>query len=96
MNTVRVFARLKSKTGNEDSIREGLMQLVSATRQESGVLKYELYETVDGGEFILDEEYGDQLAFEVHIASDHLKNAVALLTPMMLGGLKLWQTRQIA
>jgi quinol monooxygenase YgiN len=95
MDTVRVFARLKSKPGNESLVREGMTLLVDASRQEKGVSLYELYETEDGGEFLVNEEYTDEAAFESHLASDHLKNAVARITPLLLGGLEHWKTRQI-
>ncbi len=96
MATVRVFARLKSKPGNEAAIREAMQQLVTATRQESGVLFYELFETLEGGEFLVNEEYKDQAAFDSHLASEHLQHTVAFCTPMLVGGLKLWNTQRIA
>ncbi len=95
MATVRVFARLKSKPGNEEVIRGELQTLVLATRQEEGVLLYELFETLEGGEFLMNEEYRDLAAFEAHVASAHLRHAVAACTPLMAGGLKLWKARLI-
>lgn len=96
MATARVFARLKSKPGNEAAVREALLQLVTATRQESGVLFYELFETLEGGEFIVNEEYKDQAAFDSHMAAEHLQHAVAVVSPMLVGGLSLWNTQRIA
>ena len=96
MAAVRVFARLKSKPGHEAAIREALQALVTATRQEVGVIFYELFETLDGGEFIVNEEYKDQAAFDSHMTSNHLQHAVAVCSPLMRGGLKLWNTRRIA
>lgn len=96
MATVIVFARLRSKPGNETAIREALLTLVAATRQEDGVIFYELFETLDGGEFIVNEEYRDQAAFDLHMASNHLKHAAAVCTPLMLGELKLWNMQRVA
>ena len=96
MPTTRVFAKLKSKPGNEAAIRNALQVLVTATLQEPGVVFYELFETLEGGEFLVNEEYRDEAAFGAHMASEHLQHAVAVCTPLMSGGLRLWKTKRVA
>ena len=95
MATVRVFAKIESKAGNEEAIRAAMAQLVAASRAESGVLVYELYETVDGGVYLVNEEYKDQASFDAHMASEHFKEAARLLTPLIAGGLSIWQTKLV-
>lgn len=90
MSEVRVFAQLKVKAGKEEAMREVLLDLVRATRTEDGVELYELFETTDGGEFLFNERYGSKEDFETHKSSDHFKNAVAAMEPLLDGELTIW------
>lgn len=92
---VRVFARAKSKTGCEQDLRVILEKLVKASRAESGVLTYELFESVEHGDFIFREEYSDLESFEQHRKSRHVQVAVARALPLMEEPLTLWVVKPI-
>ncbi len=90
MASVRVFARAKSIAGKEEAMREQFLELVKASRTEDGCELYELFETTDGGEFVISEQYGGPEDFEQHKSSDHFRAAMVALEPIMDGGLNIW------
>jgi quinol monooxygenase YgiN len=90
MGKVVVFAHVKAKAGKEQEMREQLLELVKASREEDGVDFYDLHETTDGGEFLFSEQYAGQLEFDQHKASDHFKNAGAAIEPLLDGELTIW------
>lgn len=90
MSEVRVFAHVKSKAGREQAMRTVLLDLVKASRAEDGVDFYELFETTDGGEFLVNERYASREDFEAHKSSDHFKAAGAAAEPLKEGELTIW------
>ncbi len=90
MAEVRVFARVKSKAGREQELREQLLELVKASRVEDGVDFYELFETSDGGEFLFSEQYASPEEFEAHKSSDHFKKAGEAMESLKEGELTIW------
>lgn len=90
MANVRVFAQAKAKAGQEQKLREVLLELVKASRIEEGVIFYELFETTDGGEFLFNEEYAGQPEFEAHKSSDHFKLAGDAMELLLDGELVIW------
>ena len=87
---VHVFAKATSKPGCEHQLRSILEKLVQASRAEAGVLTYELFQTIESGEFLFREEYTDQDSFERHRNSRHVLVAVARAQPFMAEPLSLW------
>ena len=87
---VRVFAKARSKAGCEDALRSILQKLMRASRTETGVLTYEVFESKDPGQFLFREEYAGPGEFETHKRSRHLQVAVARAAPLMDGPLVLW------
>ncbi len=87
---LHVFARAKSKPGHEDELREVLRALARDSRQEPGVLLYELFETNERGEFLFREQYVDEAAFEAHKRSRHIRRTVVQATPLLDGNMSLW------
>ena len=90
MATVRVFARAKAKDGKERELREQFLELVKASRTEEGAELYELFETTDGGEFLVSEQYGSPEDFEAHKSSDHYRAGIAAMQPLLDGELMVW------
>ncbi len=80
---LHVFARAKSKPGQEDALREVLQALARDSRQESGVLLYELFETHERGEFLFREQYVDEAAFAAHKSSRHIRRTIVQATPLL-------------
>jgi quinol monooxygenase YgiN len=62
-------------------LRAILLQLAQASRREDGVLRYELFETKAPGEFLFQEEYASEAAFQSHKASPHVRMAVRHAIP---------------
>ena len=93
---VRVFARAKSKPGHVNELRLVLQKLVRASRAESGVRTYDLFETDEGGEFLFREEYVGKEEFDAHKASRHVRVAVSRAAPLMDGDLTLWIVHEVS
>lgn len=92
MDSTRVFARIQSKPQHAESVLGILLELVRQSRQEPGVIFYELFETQEGGEFLVNEKYQDAAAFEAHLASPHFKEAAAKLHELLAEPVKIWNT----
>ena len=90
--TTRVFARIKSKPDHTEAVRAVLLELVTASRTEPGVIFYELFETREGGEFLVNEEYHDAAAFDAHLASPHFTAAGAKLQDLLAAPVDIWNT----
>ncbi len=91
MATVRVFAKVKAKAGKEEVLREKLLDLVKASRGEDGVQLYELFESKDGGEFLLNEEYAGPEEYGAHKSSEHFKQAEQEMAEVLDGELTIWE-----
>ncbi len=82
MSEVQVFAHGQAAAGKEDEVREVLLALVKATRQEPGNKSYILHEDVaKPGSFYFYEEYADQAALDTHMASPHFAEAAGKFGP---------------
>ena len=90
MSTTRVFARLISKPEHADAVRDTMLELVRGSLAEPGVVFYELFETREGGVFLVNEEYRDAEAFDAHLASPHFKAAGAALQGLLVSDLDIW------
>lgn len=73
-----VSARLLAKPGEEDTIERAMREIVPASRAEPGCLAYIAHRDVsDPRRFMFYEQYVDEAAFQVHLASDHYRRWVA-------------------
>ena len=90
MSEVRVFARMKAKESKEQQVRTILLDLVKASRTEDGTDFYELFETTDGGEFLFSEQYSSAEDFESHKSSDHFKQALEVVGPLLDEEAVIW------
>ncbi|MFQ5789184.1 MAG: putative quinol monooxygenase [Acidobacteriota bacterium] len=76
--TLHVVARMVARSGKEAALKETLTQLIEPTRAEPGCVRYELYQGEESpGEFLFVEEYKDEAAFDAHLASPHVRKALA-------------------
>jgi quinol monooxygenase YgiN len=67
-----VIARWTAKPGNEDAVASALDGLASASRHESGCVRYLANRSLDDPRvFLLFEEYLDEDAYKAHAASEH-------------------------
>ena len=71
---VKIVAFVSARPGCEDAFIEAARVCVAASRQEPGVLYYELWRESDGDRrFVFNERYVDDAAVDAHMQSDHFK-----------------------
>ncbi len=72
--SVKVVAFVSVKPGQEDAFTAAAGPCITASRKESGVLRYDLWRETDGEKrFVFDELYVDDAAVQAHMTSDHFK-----------------------
>jgi quinol monooxygenase YgiN len=73
-----VVATLTAKPGSEDAIRDALVTLAAASRDEEGCLAYEVFQsTTDPTIFVTVEDWRGQDDLDQHMKSPHLRQAFA-------------------
>lgn len=71
---VKVVALVDVKPGQEDAFIAAAQKCVAASRQEPGVLHYDLWREAEGEQrFVFNELYADDAAVDAHMQSDHFK-----------------------
>jgi quinol monooxygenase YgiN len=72
--SVKVVAFIIVKPGQDEAFVAAAQPCIAASRAEAGVLRYDLWQEVDGERrFVFDELYADDEAVQAHMASDHFK-----------------------
>ncbi len=72
--TVKIVAFVTVKEGEEDAFTAAARVCVAASRDEPGVLHYDLWRENEGQRrFVFNELYVDQAAAQQHMATDHFK-----------------------
>jgi len=72
--SVKVIAFVSVKPGQETAFEAAAAPCVAASRQEPGVLHYDLWrEAEDERRYVFNELYADQAAVQAHMGSDHFK-----------------------
>ena len=73
-----VVARVKARTDKADKVKEMLMGLVTATRQEPGCIDYILHQSIeDETVFMFYENWTSKEALDAHLQMPHLQDFVA-------------------
>jgi quinol monooxygenase YgiN len=80
--SIAVIARFTPLPESREALHTLLEGMTAPTRAEDGCRTYDLYESVDGGDFVLFERYRSRSALEEHRGSTHYQNYRA-----QLGGL---------
>lgn len=84
--SLRVIATIPAKPEAAASLREALQTLVAATRQESGCLAYDLFESgAAPGVFVTVEEWADQASLDAHMTTPHVAAAFAAVGDGLAG-----------
>lgn len=79
-NSLRVVARIKAGPDNVSAVRTILSGLLEPTRAESGCVSYQLLQNrKDPTDFTFVEEWQDDSAFDAHLSSHHLQQALPKL-----------------
>jgi quinol monooxygenase YgiN len=64
---------IKSKPGHAADLKPFLLDLVHESRGEKACLQYNLYQCIDNEDiFIINEEWLEQLWFELHSQQEHV------------------------
>jgi quinol monooxygenase YgiN len=72
--TLTVVATMKAKPGQEENLREALLNLIPTTRAEEGCLNYDLHRSVDDpAAFLFHENWTSKAALDAHLAKPHLQ-----------------------
>ena len=86
MSELHVVATIPVKSEHIEAMRGPLTQLAEATRQESGCLAYDLYESVAApGVFVTVERWTDQDALDAHMKTPHVAAAFAAAGDALAG-----------
>ncbi len=89
-STLRVVARLKAKPEKAGELRSLLSGLLAPTREEPGVISYEMLENKeDPTDFTFVEEWKDDAALDAHFGTDHMKNALNAIPNLLAEELDL-------
>jgi len=86
-STVRVVARLVAFPNKVEEAKALLLGLVASTRQEAGVIQYDLLQNqTDPTEFTFVEEWESHAALDQHLASTHIQAAIAQIPELIAEG----------
>ena len=78
--TIRVVARVIALPDKVEALKAVLLELIEPTRQETGVITYELLQNQqDPTDFTFVEEWTSNEALNIHLDSPHLQTAAAKL-----------------
>ncbi len=79
MTDLRVVATIVASPGSEQLVRDALVELVAATKEEEGCLAYELFESAAApGTFITIETWTSQQDHDGHMGSAHIAQALTV------------------
>jgi (4S)-4-hydroxy-5-phosphonooxypentane-2,3-dione isomerase len=86
MSEVAYIVKLSAADGKRDEAMAALGRLVDAAESEPGTLQYVLYaDTTDPAGIWFTELYADQAAFEAHMSSPAMAEAVGSLGDLLHG-----------
>ena len=67
-----LFARFHAQEGNQSALRDALLEVVIASREEAGCLEIHAFQSVrDPLEFFIHSRWKDKEAFEIHATLPH-------------------------
>jgi quinol monooxygenase YgiN len=83
-DTVHIVAHVVAREGEEARVREELQKLIEPTRAEPGCLKYEFFVNKENPrDFVFLEEYASDAAFQAHMDSKHVGQAITTVVPLL-------------
>jgi quinol monooxygenase YgiN len=83
-STVHVLARFVARPGKEDALRAVLSALIAPTRRELQCYQYDLLvDSNDPRQFCFVERWDGNAALEEHLATPHVKTALAQLEELV-------------
>ncbi len=83
---VRVVAHIPAKPEKVEEVKSLLRSLIEPTRQETGCLRYELWQnTKDPSDLTFVEEWTSAEALEQHLEADHVTSVLGKLAGLLSG-----------
>lgn len=71
---IRKLARIVGRPQQADALRQALLQLEAATRQEEGCREFGFFQSISDPEaFVLIEAFDDQASLDGHLAQPHTR-----------------------
>jgi quinol monooxygenase YgiN len=81
---ITVIAYMTAKSGHEDQIRQGLLDLVAQTRMENGCINYDLHQSQENAaQFVMYENWDTAADLDAHAKSGHLKAFARTAGPLL-------------
>ena len=97
MSELHVVATIPVKAEHVETLGTALAKLAEDTRQESGCLAYDLFEsTAAPGVFVPVERWTDQAALDAHMQSPHVAAAFAAADGALAGDVAVHPLRPVA
>jgi 4-carboxymuconolactone decarboxylase len=79
-----IIGRLRAKAGRGTELREALVPVVAASRQEPGCINYDLHvDAADPDSFVIYENWVDQAALDAHFKQPHSVKLAAKLPDLL-------------
>lgn len=90
-------ATVKSQPGKEDELKQILLTLVAASRQESACLQYDLHQVMgESNLFIFHELWQSAEKLEEHNNTPHVKTFLSASEPLLEEPVKVYITNKVA
>lgn len=90
MSELHVVATIPAAPERSDDIRDALITLVAATREEEGCLSYDLYESASSpGVFVTVERWTGQDRLDAHMETPHIAAALAATEGALAGDIAI-------
>lgn len=74
MTEIIICAILKAKSGQEEQLRDELLNLVEPSRAEKGCIQYKLHQSIEeNGTFVFYETWASESEINEHVNTEHYK-----------------------
>ncbi|BBL89427.1 antibiotic biosynthesis monooxygenase [Vibrio rotiferianus] len=87
---IHLTAAFYAKTDSISQLKQALEGMLEPTRNEPGCLRYQLFQDKnDPSQFLFQEQFADQAAFDQHCKTEHFQTLLASLDGLLLSEPKL-------
>lgn len=93
---VTIIAQLRAKSGQEAALRDALVEVATASRQETGCITFDMHVSRDDPAlFLAFERWVDQAAVDAHFETPHFKAIVGRSEELLAEPMEAHFARQI-
>ncbi|MGR5232605.1 putative quinol monooxygenase [Vibrio sp. WZ-1] len=87
---IHLTAAFHAKPEHALQLKQALEAMLEPTRNEAGCLRYQLFQDKnDSTQFLFQEQFADQAAFDQHCKTEHFQTLLASLDGLLLSEPKL-------